>query len=141
MGVKILIKDSKGGIKGVYSGSSLQELLASVHEGDIYEEVSDDYVLPEIDLTYDPHYVRYINKQNKLDRVAAVVVAVGAKTFDGDEVSQGRMLRAMQIAAVTGETTTMWKLADNSIVEVTLDELKEALALSGKEMSKIWLGA
>lgn len=49
------------------------------------------------------------------------------------------MLRAIEIASITAEVTTMWKLADNSIVEVTLEELKQALALAGKEMSKIWL--
>ena len=59
--------------------------------------------------------------------------------FDGDEKSQERMLRAINIANITGQTTTQWKLADNSIVEVTLDELKEALSLAGQEMSRIWL--
>ena len=67
------------------------------------------------------------------------VTAISGKTFDGDEKSQDRMLRAIQIADITGLTTTEWKLADNSIVMVTLDELKEALALSGQEMSRIWL--
>lgn len=85
-------------------------------------------------------YVAAVRRKLKEDAVRSILVTVVDKVFDGDETSQGRMLRAIQIAAVTGETTTMWKLADNSIVEVTLDELKEALSLSGKEMSKIWLG-
>ena len=32
-----------------------------------------------------------------------------------------------------------WVNTDNTIVMVTLDELKEALALAGQEMSRIWL--
>ena len=140
MAVKILIKDLLGNIKGLYSGNSLSELLVSVREGDTYEEVDASFVLPDVDMRDDTHYTNYIIKKAKLDGVAAIKITVDNKVFDGDEISQGRMLRAIQIAAVTGETTTTWKLADNSIVEVTLDELKEALALSGKEMSKIWLG-
>lgn len=140
MVVKILIKDRLGNIKGLYSGNSLDELLASVHDGDTYEEVDADYVLPDVDMSEDVHYTSYSVKRAKLDAVAAIVVQVGNKAFDGDEVSQGRMLRAIQIADVTGETTTMWKLADNSVAEVTLSELKEALTLAGKEMSRIWIG-
>ena len=140
MAVRIIIKDSSGNAKGLYSGNSLNELLASVHDGDTYEEVGADYVLPDIDMSADVHYSKYVAKKAKLDAVAAIVVQVGDNIFDGDEISQERMLRAVQIADVTGETTTMWKLADNSIVEVSLSELKEALTLAGKEMSKIWLG-
>ena len=140
MAVKIIIKDSSGNTKGLYSGNSLNELLASVHDGDTYEEVDADYVLPDIDMSTDAHYSNYIIKKAKLDAVAAIVVQVGDNIFDGDEASQDRMLRAIQIAGATGETTTMWKLADNSVAEVTLNELKEALTLSGKEMSRIWIG-
>ncbi len=68
-----------------------------------------------------------------------VIVITSGKVFDGDEKSQERMLRAINIASITGQTETQWKLADNTIVMVTLDELKEALALAGQEMSRIWL--
>ena len=67
------------------------------------------------------------------------VIVSSGKIFDGDEKSQDRMLRAINIAVITGQTETEWKLADNTVVMVTLDELKEALALAGQEMSRIWL--
>lgn len=67
------------------------------------------------------------------------VTITSGKVFDGNEISQDRMVRAIQIAAITGLTETQWKLADNTIVTVSLDELKEALALAGQEMSRIWL--
>ena len=79
-------------------------------------------------------------KSNKNETVYNIVVTVSTgRSFDGDEKSQDRMLRAINIASITGQTETEWKLADNTIVMITLDELKEALALAGKEMSRIWL--
>lgn len=81
-----------------------------------------------------------ISKEQRIIDVSNIIVATSTgKVFDGDEASQDRMVRAINIATITGATATKWKMADNSIVEVTLDELKEALALSGLEMSKIWL--
>ena len=80
---------------------------------------------------------QYAQRENAVSKIA--VTTTFGKTFDGDEKSQDRMLRAINIASVTGQTETQWKLADNSIVMVTLDELKEALALAVQEMSRVWL--
>ena len=79
-------------------------------------------------------------KSIKVEAILGLVVTTtSGKIFDGDEKSQDRMARAINIATITGLTETQWKLADNSRVMVTLDELKEALALAGQEMSRIWL--
>ena len=78
-------------------------------------------------------------KETRLRSVLNIKVTINNKVFDGDEKSQDRMLRAINIAAITGQTTTRWKLADNSKVEITLEELKEELSLAGQEMSRIWL--
>ena len=91
-------------------------------------------------MSADVHYNGYKARKQKVDAVASIVVEVNGKVFDGDEVSQGRMLRAVQIASITGDVVTKWKLQDNTVVDVTLDELKEALMLAGKEMSRIWIG-
>jgi len=81
------------------------------------------------------------NKELKIDAVSLILVTTSTgKVFDGDEASQDRMLRAIQISSMTSIGTTQWKLADNTIAEVTLEELKEALSLAGQEMSRIWLG-
>lgn len=114
----------------------LEHVEEQALEGDTLEMVEEIGDILEGNIVY----VAAVRRKLKEDAVRSILVTVVDKVFDGDETSQGRMLRAIQIAAVTGETTTMWKLADNSIVEVTLDELKEALSMSGKEMSKIWLG-
>lgn len=80
------------------------------------------------------------NKYLKNTEVEKIIVTTSSgKTFDGDEKSQDRMLRAIQISAITGVTQTQWKLADNTTIMVTLDEMKEALSLAGNAMSQIWL--
>ena len=71
--------------------------------------------------------------------VAAIKVTVGGKVFDGDEVAQGRMARAVAAAESATITTYQWKLADNSIAAVSLDELKQALALAFQAQSELWV--
>lgn len=79
---------------------------------------------------------------SRQEQVAQIVVTTSTgKVFDGDELSQDRMIRAINIASITGLATTEWKMYDNSIQSVTLAELQEALTLAGQEMSRIWLGA
>jgi hypothetical protein len=108
-------------------------------EGDIAEM----YIVQDGVITKDlsnPNYRSFIRKTSVLPLVESILVEVGTgKVFDGDEKSQDRMMRAINIAAISGITETKWKLADNSVQTVTLEELKEALVLSGIEMSKIWL--
>ena len=139
MGDRIVIYKSDGTVKGLYTGS-LEMCLANVEPGERYEVVGSDYTLPEVDISEDANFIKAKIHKNKISAVRAIKVAVNEKIFDGDEDSQSRMLRAIQIASITNESSTKWKMADNSIVSVTLDELKQALSLAGKEMSKIWIG-
>ena len=71
--------------------------------------------------------------------VAKIKVTVNGKTFDGDETSQGRIARAVAAAESAGITTYQWKLADNSVAEVSLSELKQALALAFQTQSELWV--
>ena len=71
--------------------------------------------------------------------VAAIKVTVNWKVFDGDEVAQGRIARAVAAAESAGITTYQWKLADNSVAEVSLSELKQALALAFQAQSELWV--
>jgi len=68
-----------------------------------------------------------------------IVTTTTGKVFDGDELSQDRMLRALAIADLNGQTETQWKMADNSVQTVTREDLKEALTLAGLAMSEIWI--
>ena len=69
---------------------------------------------------------------------AIIVTTTSGKKFDGDELSQDRMNKAISVAAITGLTSCTWVLADNVPTIVTVNELKEALALSFQAMGVVW---
>lgn len=71
--------------------------------------------------------------------VAAIKVTLNGKVFDGDEVAQGRIARAVAAAESAAISTYQWKLADNSVATVSLDELKQALALAFQAQSALWV--
>lgn len=77
-------------------------------------------------------------KQELLDTI--VVTTASGKKFDGRDIDQTRMMAAIQAADILGQTTTEWKLADNSIATVTVDEVKEALALAIQKTGEIIKG-
>lgn len=58
--------------------------------------------------------------------------------FNGDEISQNRLIRAIMALQLTGTLTTHWVLANNVAVEVGVPELAEALALSGAAQTALW---
>jgi hypothetical protein len=67
-----------------------------------------------------------------------VTTAVG-NTFDGDETSQGRMARAIIALQATGAPSITWVLANNSVIQASVAELTEALALAGAAQAAIWV--
>lgn len=68
---------------------------------------------------------------------AITVTTVSGKTFDGDEVAQGRMSRA--INALDAGETTLWILANGVVdLNVTREELREALRLAGAAQTAVW---
>jgi hypothetical protein len=66
------------------------------------------------------------------------VTTSSGKVFDADEVSQTRMTRALQTSGFAGQTQTPWVLADNSVANVTADEMREALALAMQAQAALW---
>jgi hypothetical protein len=81
---------------------------------------------------------RAVAKTARQALVDNIQVTVAGKTFDGDEVAQTRMSRAIIGMQALGVPTFPWTLADNSIVPVTLAELIEALCLAGQAQSAVW---
>lgn len=73
------------------------------------------------------------------DVEAIKVTTTAGNTFDGDEVSQGRMSRAIIALQAAGVSSTQWVLADNTVLEATVTELTEALILAGQAQSAIWI--
>lgn len=83
-----------------------------------------------------------LRAEAKIMRAAAVaaitVTTTSGKVFDGDETSQTRMARAIIGLQAAGVPTITWTLTNNSIVDVTVAELTEAMVLAGQAQSAVW---
>lgn len=79
----------------------------------------------------------------KAERAAAVraltVTTAAGNTFNGDETSQDRMVRAIVALQATGTPFVVWVLADNTTIQATAAELTEALALAGAAQAALWV--
>lgn len=86
---------------------------------------------------------REVFKLSRADAVAQIVVVTAAgNSFDGDEISQGRMARAILGLNASGESATVtWVLADNAVIQASAAELSEALALAGAEQAALWVSS
>lgn len=83
---------------------------------------------------------RELAKAARAAAVAAITVTTTAgNTFDGDETSQGRMVRAIVALQATGAPSVNWVLADNSVIQASAAELSEALALAGAAQASVWV--
>lgn len=80
-------------------------------------------------------------KTERTDAVSKITVEVDGLVFDGDETSQDRMTRAITMFTSSGlpaDTTTLWVLADNTVAQVTIDQLTQALLLAGQKQTELW---
>lgn len=74
-------------------------------------------------------------REKSVERIKVTTQA--GNTFDGDEISQGRMSRS--ISCMNDGDSVRWVLADNSLINATINELKEALRLAGAAQASIWV--
>lgn len=94
----------------------------------------------KIDTSKGAHIEREKAKKARAGAVNSIVVTTRAgNQFDGDEVSQGRMARAIIALQATGTPSVNWVLHDNSVIQATVAELTEALALAGAAQASIWV--
>lgn len=82
-------------------------------------------------------------KGNRDSTVEQIVVSVMLESgitysFQGDELSQGRLVRAGWTMEKTGATTIPWKTLDNLIVELTVTDIANILLAAGLEQTAIW---
>ena len=83
-------------------------------------------------------FIALNKKAEKELRLSQIVVTTSnGNVLDGNETARNNMLSAIVSAEVINKTEEYWKLADNSIKLIALDELKEALALSIQEVGNI----
>lgn len=80
-------------------------------------------------------------KAERAEAVSRITVEVDGMVFDGDEKAQERMSRTVAIATANSmpmTTETTWVLADNTIAQVTLQQLAKACLLAGKKQTELW---
>lgn len=82
-------------------------------------------------------------KAEREQLVASITVTTTqGNTFDGDEISQGRMARAIiGMQSQPEGSTVQWVLTDNSVLDVGIEELQEALTLAGLRQTELWVQA
>lgn len=80
-----------------------------------------------------------LKAQREAEVAAIKVTTTAGNTFDGDEVSQGRMSRAIIALSTSLAPSVTWVLADNSVIQATAAELTEALVLAGQAQAAVWV--
>lgn len=96
------------------------------------------YGVKVVDLDADS--IRFASKFTRLKSVESIkVTTTSGKVFDGNESSQTRMARAILAAQATGTDSKSWVLADNTVAEVSIAELTEALNLAVQEQDRVWV--
>ena len=77
-------------------------------------------------------------KEERAEEVGSIKVTVDGMTFDGDEVAQQRLARAIMVAEITGMNETKWVMADNTVHTITVAQAKEALSKAMLQMGELW---
>jgi len=115
-------------------------------DGELIDGVENVFSVPEPEkpVRYTPTeeviYQAHDEQAFKIERtklVNEITVEVDDLVFDGDELSQGRMTRA--IISLDEDEQMPWTLADNSVTLVTQDILKRAVKLAGAAQSELWV--
>lgn len=75
-------------------------------------------------------------KYERAAKVEALTVEVDGMVFDADETSQARM--SVAASSMTDDELNVWVLYDNSVVQVTKDQLLQACRLARIAQSAIW---
>lgn len=88
-------------------------------------------------IQYEQEQARNEFKKDRETNVASIKVTVDNMVFDGDETSQARMAKA--IVSMEDNETTLWVLADNTQIQATKAQLKQALRLAGEEQTRLWI--
>jgi hypothetical protein len=100
-----------------------------------YEELWDNYTSPDVipysTITYD--------KLARANEVKNIIVTIEKGNFNGDETSQNRLSRALDILQLNPNITEIpWKSADNIFIPLTKSDIEQILVLAGSEQIRIW---
>lgn len=77
-------------------------------------------------------------RKEEVERIS--VTTASGRVFDGDEISQGRIARAiLGMQSQPEGAVVQWVLHDNTVVDVGIPELQEALTLAGLAQTALWV--
>jgi len=121
------------------------EWVAHTQDPAIEYELSEESDWPDVkpcdQSEKDAHAEQQARDQFKAERAQAMqsltVTTQAGNVFNADETSQTRMSRAITI--MDDVETTVWVLADNTPIQATKAELKEALRLAGEAQAALWV--
>lgn len=125
-----IISESPTGL--IYGWDSVDQIPSD------HRRLTEEEVYVHINPPKTEHDLYLVWKASRQAAVDAIVVTTSkGNAFDGHELAQARMARAVMIA-VEGETMP-WILADNTVVIVDKEELSEALRLAGTRQTELWM--
>ena len=111
------------------------------YEGeDLLEGEGTEPVLEPVDESEEAELERL--RAERAEAVSKITVEVDGMVFDGDETSQDRIARTITAATAAGydpDDTTTWVLHDNTVAEVTIKQLSEALLAAGLKQTELWV--
>jgi hypothetical protein len=129
-------KTTKEELKVDYLGKIKDEhTLLIPKQFDKWSEDTQSWVEDEI---LKNEYLTIQKKAEKVEQLSTLVVTTSqGNIFDGNETARLNMVSAIQSAELLGQISSNWKLADNTVKKISLNELKEALALSIQKVGEI----
>ncbi len=80
---------------------------------------------------------QWVRKQNKKAEISAITVEVNSLVFDGDEDSQTLMERHAKAMVDDNLDVIPWKMADNTMADVTAEQLNQAVLLAAAKQREI----
>ena len=104
---------------------------------DVMEVKYPDLVLGDLTVIYETEEELNLVRTAEVANIT-VTLADTVTILDGDEVSQGRMGRAI-LALADDIATTTWIGANGDVYNLTRPQFQEALTLAGEAQTAIWV--
>ena len=104
------------------------------------DEIVDGIYVPDMDkqAELEATQAREAFKAQRQEAVDNLEVTYEGTIYQGDEVSQGRMSRAI-LALPDDTTTTLWIAKDNTPMQLTKVDLSSILRLAGEAQTVLWI--
>ena len=110
--------------------------LTKNKEGEYVDDITDEE-MEMGSLLVNDYLSKNGNSEKNVRFNSIVVTTTNGNVFDGNETARNNMISAIMSADLFNKSEEYWKLADNSTKLISLDELREALALSIEEVGNI----